>query len=202
MIIVITQNIMIFQGNYQDIAETKQELTKLKHNKKISRFYRNNTTKYLKKLNFLSETGDFHNDLRISFTYPKTNINELIPPFAIREILLDYMRYIEAAIVLDSYRAVKYERNTKEIVVDEKPLSHKELLDIIYADTIKNRKVIDVLTDFTENFYNKCINNPNDLYPNNKEKSGNQEPTPFALFFVTFGIIGIIVIFLLIMGYI
>ena len=62
MIIVITQNIMIFQGNYQDIAETKQELTKLKHNKKISRFYRNNTTKYLKKLNFLSETGDFHND--------------------------------------------------------------------------------------------------------------------------------------------
>lgn len=125
----------------------------------------------------------------------------LIPPFALHKILLDYMQYKESAIILDSFETIKYDRNNLKIVVNDKYLNHDELLDLIYSKTISGKYFIDILEQFINNYYEKCINSYEEIYANTEEKTGSEEPTPFALFFVTFGIIGLIILFLVLMDY-
>lgn len=126
----------------------------------------------------------------------------LIPPFALQNILLEYMQYKESAIVTDNFETIKYDRNTNKIVVNDHYLPHNELLDLIYNQTLKGKVLIDILEQFIQNYHNKCINTAEAIYSNTKEIIGNEEPTPFALFFVTFGVLGIIFIIVMLMGYI
>lgn len=127
---------------------------------------------------------------------------KLIPPFALTNILLDYMHYKESAIITDSFENIKYDRNTNKIVVNDKQLPHKEIIDIIFNKTIKGKQIINILEDFIKNYYNRCINKLENIYANTEENTSSEEPSPFALFFVTFGILGIIFILLKIMNYI
>lgn len=126
---------------------------------------------------------------------------KLIPPFALNIILLDYMKYKESAIITDTFENIKFDLNTNNIVVNDKKIPHEELLNIIYNKTIKGKPLIDILDEFIRNCYNKCINSLENLYSNNKERIGNEEPSPQALFIITFGILGIIYLLLKIMGY-
>ncbi len=125
----------------------------------------------------------------------------LIPAFAIKKILLEYMHYKEAAIILDSYETIKYDRNNQDIVIEDKKLNHEELLNLLYEKTIKNKRFYDLIEQFIDNFYEKCINNYEELYSINKVETGNEEPSPLALFIVTFGIMGIIFLLVKFMGY-
>lgn len=125
----------------------------------------------------------------------------LIPEFAIKKILLEYMRYKESAIILDSYETIKYDRNNQNIVIEDRKLNHEELLNLLFEKTIKNKGFYVLIEQFIDDFYEKCINNYEDLYSINKVQTGNEEPSPLALFIVTFGIIGIIFLLVILMGY-
>jgi hypothetical protein len=125
----------------------------------------------------------------------------LIPEFAINEVLLEYMNYKESSIMLDSFETIKYDGNKNEIVVDNKKQTYDELLYLLFEKTIKGRIVFDVLEQFIYNYYEKCINSYESLYSSNNDKLESEEPTPLALFIVTFGIFALIGILLKFMGY-
>jgi|SRR5690554_4513866 len=235
---MLLNNLLVFIGDYHDIRAIREDLKIFIKNKKDSKFYNVNTTKYIKKLKIEDEyKRNYVYELKISFLYSKSNVDELIssfrspnvkiahlcyqekkkiwivnqydyireyklfPAFALNNILFDYMQYKEAAIITDSFENIKYNRNSNKIVVNDKQISYEELLDIIYNKTIKSKLLIDILDEFIKKYYDKCINSLENIYSNTKEKINNEEPSPFALFFVTFGIIGIIYILLKVMGY-
>ncbi len=126
----------------------------------------------------------------------------LIPTFAINQILLDYMHYKESSIILDSFETIKYDRNDHQIMVNEKKLTPDELIDLLFNKTIKGIQFFEILDQFINNFHEKCINNYEDIYSIHKEHISNEEPSPFGLFIVTFGILAILFILLKVMHYI
>ena len=107
---------------------------------------------------------------------------KLIPPFALTNILLDYMHYKESAIITDSFENIKYDRNTNKIVVNDKQISHEELLNIIYHKTIKGKQIIDILDEFIKNYYYKCINKLENIYANTKENITSENQVPLHYF--------------------
>ncbi|QVK17830.1 hypothetical protein KHQ81_13480 [Mycoplasmatota bacterium] len=126
---------------------------------------------------------------------------QLIPTFAINQILLDYMDYKESSIILDSFQTIKYDRNDKQVVVNDKKLNHEELIDLLFNQTLNRKNLFTILEEFINNYYEKCINHYKKIYSINKEKIDSEEPSPLALFIVTFGIIGIIIVLIKVMGY-
>lgn len=124
----------------------------------------------------------------------------LMPKFVIAEVLLEYMDYKESAIILDNYQTVKFDRNLQQVVINDKLPTYEELLDVLFENSIKGKNVYLLLTDFINNFNEKCINTYEDLYHISNDIENNEEPSPFALFIVIFGIIGIIIIILLFTG--
>ncbi len=126
---------------------------------------------------------------------------KLIPSYAINQIILDYMHYKESSIVLDSFETIKYDQNNNTIVVNEKILSDDELLDLLFNKTIKGKPFYQILESFIHNFHEKCINSYEDIYSINKESISSEEPSPLALFIVTFGIIAILFLLIKVMGY-
>ncbi len=236
--IMILNNIIIFQGKYEDIRIIREDLKIFREKRKNSLFYHENTTKYLKKLTVFEEyQRNYLFELKINFTYSKNNLKELIetipyknvtiahmcwntkknlwivnnqkyieefrliPEFAIHSILYDYMQYKESAIILDSFETLKYDRNTQKVVINEKVMTYDELLDLIFTKTLKGKEFFSILEEFIHNFHDKCINSYDDIYANNKEIVGNEEPSPLGLFIVTFGILGIIFLLIKLMGY-
>jgi hypothetical protein len=127
--------------------------------------------------------------------------HRLIPTFAINEILLDYMNYKESSIILDSFETIKYDRNAHMVVVDNKKQNHDELLNLLFEKTIKGKIVFDLLEQFVMSYYHQCINSYESLYSSNNETVENEEPSPLALFIVTFGIFAIILVLIKFMGY-
>jgi len=126
---------------------------------------------------------------------------QLMPPFAINQVILDYMHYRESSIILDSFETIKYDRNDNQIIVNDKKLDNHELLDVLFKKTINGKVFYDILEHFINNFYEKCINSYDKLYSINKESIDSEEPGPFALLIVTFGIIAIIFVLIKVMGY-
>ncbi|MDF2699758.1 MAG: hypothetical protein K0Q49_1314 [Haloplasmataceae bacterium] len=125
----------------------------------------------------------------------------LIPAFAINHVLLDYMDYRDSAIILDSFETIKYDINNKRISVDNKYLTYEELLILLFEKTIKGRHFFDIIENFITNYYELCINTFEELYSISKESSKTEETTPLALFIVTFGLFGLILVLLKVMGY-
>jgi hypothetical protein len=131
------------------------------------------------------------------------HINEyrLIPEWAINHILIDYMDYKESAIILDSFENIQLDRNTSKVVINNQQPEKGQLFDLFFNKTLKGKKVYDLLESFTISCYEKSINHYEELYASNKEKIDGEEPTPLALFIVTFGILALIAILLMTMGY-
>jgi hypothetical protein len=129
------------------------------------------------------------------------NDYRLIPEWAINDILIDYMEYKESNIILDSFENIQLDRNTSKVVVNNQQPEEGQLIDLFFNKTLKGKKVVDLLESFTISCYEKSINQYDDLYASNKEKIDGEEPTPLALFIVTFGILALIAILLVTMGY-
>lgn len=125
----------------------------------------------------------------------------LIPQFAIQDVLYEYMNYKESAIVTDQIETIKYDRNTNHIVINEITQTQDQLLELLFKKTIKGKVFYDILEQFINNYYEKCINSYENLYSISKEINTTEEPSPFALFIVTFGLFGLIAILLFFMGY-
>lgn len=123
-----------------------------------------------------------------------------IPEFALQKILLEYMRYTESAIILDSYETLKYDQNINKVVVNDRNVSYDELLDLVFTKTIKGKPFFGLIDNFISNYHAQCINRYEDIITSNSEiVTSNEEPSPLGLFIVTVGIIAIIVIVLKIM---
>jgi hypothetical protein len=146
----------------------------------------------------------FNEKLKVWIIIPFHYLDEfqLIPSFAITEVLVEYMHYTESSIVLDSYQSIHLDRNTNKLTINQQSLTAEELLQIFYQQTIKNKPVYQLLESFTQSYYNKCINSYEKLYSNSGNSyDNNEEPSPFALFIVTFGIFAIIAVLVILMGY-
>lgn len=235
---MLLNNVLIFQGNYSDIKLIREELNTFLKNKKSSKYYNDKTTRYIKKMKIVEEfERNYLYELKVTFLYSKTNLEDLInnfetsnvkiahmcwnekkeiwivnnreyiekfkliPTFAINQVLLDYMNYKESSIILDTFQTIKYDLNDKQVVINDERLNHDELLDLLFNKTIKGKSFFAILEQFINNYHEKCINHYEKIYSNNKEKIDSEEPSPLALFIVTFGIIGIIVVLVKIMGY-
>jgi len=118
-----------------------------------------------------------------------------IPEFALHKILLEYMSYTESAIILDSYETIKFDHNTRRVVVNDRNVSYEDLLDIVFTKKIKGKPLYSVIEPFVINYYSQCINQYDGIFSSSSESiPNNEEPSPLALFIVTVGIIAIIVI--------
>lgn len=124
-----------------------------------------------------------------------------IPEFAMNDILIDYMEYKEASIMLDSYETLHLDRNSQCVVINKDKPKDKDLLNIFFNKSIKGKIIYQLLDNFINSYYQKCINTYEQLYSSNKEEVRNEEPSPLALFIITFGIFAIIGLLLVMMGY-
>lgn len=124
-----------------------------------------------------------------------------IPDWAIREIFISYMSEMDSPVMLDGYQTIQFEPKTHKLFIRDKTLSSSELHHIFFNEWIKRRPVYEYLENFTRTFYESCINNYDDLYvSNNNEIWEGERTSPLALFIVTFGIFGIILLFIYFTG--
>lgn len=125
-----------------------------------------------------------------------------IPEWVIEKALIDYMEYKASALVLDSFQTIALDHNTKHLVIDNVPPQPGALMEIYFQQRMNGKPLVDLLETFVASIHNQCINRYENLYVSSKEKSESEEPTPLALFIVTFGILAIILVFLVMMDYI
>lgn len=128
--------------------------------------------------------------------------HKFIPPWAIQRIILNYMENTNSPIMLDSYRTITFDRHAKHLVIRGEKLSDEDLMAIFFTETMRGKPIYHILSDFTISFYQSCINRYEDLYVSIEDKWEGEGTSPLGLFIVTFGVFGIIVLFLYLLGYI
>ena len=126
-----------------------------------------------------------------------------IPPWAIREIFKLYMDDTDSPIMLDGYQTILVDRNSGKLVIRDQTLTPDDLIRIFFTESINGRAVYEYLENYTVTYSQSCINNYEQLYvSSNKENWEGERTSPLALFIVTFGVFGIILFFVYLMGYI